>query len=103
MTLLEFNNLLESTGYPVAFRSFPKEEPHEPPFICYITPGTENFAADGIVYHSNQQVQVELYTTDKDTTAEAKLEEALADFYYIKDEGYIDSEKVYMVTYSLII
>ena len=101
MTLEDFNTVLEGTGYPVAFRCFPKETSHNPPFICYITPDSDVFSADGKTYHKAQNVQVELYTADKDETAEATVEEALADFYYTKEEDYIDSERIYMVAYNL--
>lgn len=101
MTLEEFAKLLESTGFPVAFYEFPKEEPHDPPFICYVTPGPSQFGADGVVYYSGKNVQVELYTLQKDQEAEEKVETALASFYFLKDEGYLDDEKIYMVTYQL--
>ena len=80
---------LETTGYPVAFRNFPKNKIVKPPFVCYVTPSTETFAADGRVYHSTQNVQVELYTNEKDLSAEQNVESALADFFYEKDETYI--------------
>lgn len=101
MTQKEFADLLETTGFPVAFYEFPKEEPHNPPFICYLTPGSTQFGADGVVYFSSTNVQVELYTVQKDVEAEQKVENALASFYYLKDEGYLEKEKVYMVTYQL--
>lgn len=101
MTLEEFAKLLETTNMPVAFYEFPKEEPHDPPFICYITPGASQFGADGRVYYSGIKIQVELYTLQKDLEAEKKVESALASFYFTKDEGYLDSEKMYMVTYQL--
>lgn len=101
MTQKEFADLLETTGFPVAFYEFPNEEPHDPPFICYLTPGPTQFGADGVVYFSSTNVQVELYTVQKDVEAEQKVENALASFYYLKDEGYLEKEKVYMVTYQL--
>lgn len=101
MTLEEFAKQLETAGFPVAFYEFPKEEPHDPPFICYLTPGASQFGADGVVYYSGTKVQVELYTLQKDLEAEKKVETALASFYFQKDEGYLEDEKIYMVTYQL--
>ena len=49
MTLGEFKELLETTGLPVAYYSFPENEAPSLPFICYISPGTDNFSADGVV------------------------------------------------------
>ena len=99
MTLQEFNRLLETTGYPVAFREFPV--PQEPPFLIYVTPETDNFSADGKVYSRSQIVQVELYTKEKDESATEKVRTALADFYYTEEEGYIKSERVYMVAFRI--
>lgn len=101
MTLKEFASLLGTTGYLVAFSQFPAEEPHEPPFICYITIGEEPFSADGVVYYAETKLQVELYTPNKDLAAETAVEGVLSPFFYVKDEGYIESEKMYMVTYQL--
>ena len=103
MTLEEFAKQLETTGFPVAFYEFPKEEPHDPPFLCYIPLPTQQFSADGIVYFSSIKVQVELYTLKKNIEAEQKLERALSSFYFEKDEGYLEDEKIYMVTYQLTI
>lgn len=103
MKLEEFVKILESTGFPVAFYEFPKEEPHDPPFICYLTLGQENFSADGIVYHSGTNVQVEVYTLQKDPVVEHVVENVLSAFYYSKNEGFIEKEKIYLVTYQLLL
>ena len=103
MTLSEFTKQLEKSGFPVAFLHFPKEEPHEPPFICYVIIDDNNFKADGKNYSTTTNVQVELYTLEKDLEAESKVENILSEFPFEKDEGYLDSEKMYMVTYQLTI
>ena len=101
MSLEEFAIVLEGTGYPVAFWQFPKEAPHDPPFICYITPGSNPFGADGVVYYSSDNIQVELYTLKRDKGAQKKVEAVLASFFYLKDEGYLEDEKMYMTKYTL--
>ena len=103
MTLPEFTKLLETTGYPVAFLHFPKEEPHNPPFICYLVIDDNNFKADGKNYSKTTNIQVELYTLEKDMKAENKLETALSEFPYEKNEGYLEDVKMYMATYQLTI
>jgi len=103
MTLEEFKEQLETTGFPVAYLEFPKEEPHDPPFICYLVTGQEPFHADGIVYYSSPEIQVELYTNAKDLAAEAKVEEALNLWNYEKEEGFIEEEKIYLATYRLVL
>lgn len=103
MTLEEFAKQLETTGFPVAFYEFPKEEPHDPPFLCYIVLPATTFSADGVVYFSSTGIQVELYTLKKNIEAEQKVETALNSFFYEKDEGILEDEKIYMVTYRLTI
>ena len=101
ITMEEIQGLLEGTGYPVAYNVFPKEEAHDPPFICWLITGNENFAADDTVYYKAPEVQVELYTPLKDEDAEQEVEDALAAYFYTKDEGWLEDEEMYMVTYQL--
>lgn len=99
-TLEELGEILSSTGYPVANTVFPKDEPHEPPYIIFLTTGSTVFHADGITYDEVPDVQVELYTLHKDQSAESKLQTALSDFAWAKEEGWLDDEQMYMVTYN---
>ena len=52
MTLEELAEMLEKTGFPFAYDHFAEGESPDPPFICYLLPGSDNFAADGRVYLS---------------------------------------------------
>lgn len=102
MTIEELAAMLQSTGIPFAYDHFAEGESPSPPFICYLLPGSDNFAADGQVYYRINQVRVELYTDSKDLTVEEKLEKALDDagIFYNKSEVWIESEKLYEVLYS---
>ena len=101
MTLEEIKRALESAGFPVNYRSWPEREAPSMPYICYYVSGSDNFAADGMVYYPVNQIQVELYTELKDTEAEAALETALASFYWNKTETYIDAEQCYQIAYEI--
>lgn len=101
MTLEEVQSLLEVTGLPVAYRAFPAGEAPPLPFICYLTPGTNNFAADNAVYYVINAVRVELYTEYKDPETEGRVEDALSSFVWDKDVEYIDSERCYQITYEI--
>lgn len=101
MTLEDVQNLLDVTGLPVAYRAFPEGHVPPLPFICYLTPGTNNFAADNCTYHVINSVNVELYTEYKDPITEAKVEDALASFFWEKNIEYIDSERCYQITYEI--
>ena len=99
--LKEFKNLLEKSGLPVAYREFPKNDAPELPFICYNETGTNNFPADGIVYHVTNQIDVELYTKIKDLEVEDKVEKALSSFFWNKTETYLDDEMCFQIVYEL--
>ena len=102
MTIEELAAMLQSTGIPFAYDHFAEGESPSPPFICYLLPGSDNFAADGQVYYRINQVRIELYTDNKDLAVEEKLEKALDDagIFYNKSEVWIESEKLYEVLYS---
>lgn len=95
-------NLLKASGIPFAYDHFAEGESPNPPFICYLYPGSDNFAADGRVFYKITQAHIELYTDYKDLSVEQKLEEALdaASIFYDKSETWIESEKLYEVLYS---
>lgn len=101
MTLEELGTLLETTTYDVAFHHF-KSKPSLP-FIVYLADGTENFAADNVVYYDIQNCRVELYSQNKDLVAEKKLEDIFKsnEIYYEKDDAYIDSQEMYEVIYYI--
>ena len=69
--------VLQETGIPYAYDHFTEGEAPEPPFVCYLFFGSNNFAADGHVYYKINEVHVELYTDCKDLSVERTLEDAL--------------------------
>ena len=95
-------SILGETQIPFAYDHFAEGESPDPPFICYLLPGSNNFAADGKVYYKISQVNIELYTDRKDPAVEQKLEDALdaASIFYNKTEVWIDSEMLYEVLYQ---
>ena len=102
MTIEELAAMLQGTGIPFAYDHFAEGESPSPPFICYLLPGSDNFAADGQVYYRINQVRIELYTDSKDLAVESKVEKALDDagIFYNKSEVWIESEKLYEMLYS---
>lgn len=95
-------SVLDSIGISYAYDHFAEGESPEPPFLCYLLPGSSNFSADGKVYHRVSEVRLELYTDCKDLAAEQKVEDVLdaAGIFYNKSETWIGSEKLYEVLYS---
>ena len=94
--------ILNTIGIPYAYDHFAEGESPEPPFLCYLLPGSSNFSADGKVYHRISEVRLELYTDYKDLASEQKVEDTLdaVGLFYNKTETWIDSEKLYEVLYS---
>lgn len=94
--------ILDEIGIPFAYDHFAEGESPDPPFICYLTPNSDNFAADGKVYYKINEIHIELYTDCKDLSAEQKVEAVLDEhgIFYEKSEVWIESEKLYEVLYS---
>lgn len=102
MTIENLVEMLQEMEIPFAYDHFAEGESSEPPFICYLLPGSNNFAADGKVYFRINQVRIELYTDSKDLSVERKVEMVLDEsgIFYNKSEVWIQSEKLYEVLYS---
>lgn len=101
MTLEEVAALLKTTGYPVAFQEWPEGAVPPMPYLVYLSPYTNNFAADGTAYFIVNHVQIELYTKLKDPVAEGKVEEALSSIFWEKTQTYLDTEKCYQTIYEI--
>ena len=97
----ELLQILSETQIPFAYHHFAEGESPEPPFICYLLPGSNNFSADGKVYYKINEVHIELYTDLKDLAVEQQLEDVLDEhgIFYNKSETWIESEKLYEVLY----
>ena len=93
--------ILTESGLPFAYDHFAEGESPEPPFVCYLLPGSDNFAADGAVYYKISEVHIELYTDCKDLSVERQLEAVLDrhGIFYEKTETCIESERLYEVLY----
>ena len=98
----ELLQILNETQIPFAYHHFAEGESPEPPFVCYLLPGSNNFSADGKVYYKINEVHIELYTDLKDLAVEQQLEDVLDEhgIFYNKSETWIESEKLYEVLYT---
>ena len=101
-SIATLTDILQALGIPFAYDHFAEGESPEPPFICYLLPASDNFAADGQVYFKATEVHIELYTDTKDVGLEASVEAVLDehDIFYDKSEVWIESERLYEVLYS---
>ena len=102
MTIENLVEMLQEMQIPFAYDHFAEGESPDPPFICYLIPGSNNFAADGRVYFKLNEVRIEMYTDFKDLDLESRVEGVLDghEIFYNKSETWIQSEKLYEVMYS---
>ena len=98
----ELMQMMTEIGIPFAYDHFAEGESPNPPFITFLLPGSDNFAADGKVYWKITEVHIELYTDQKDPDLEEQVEDVLDahDVFYDKTEVWIESEKLYEVLYA---
>ena len=106
MNLFELKNILEATGFPVAYLKFVETENNplpQPPFIVYLSAYSSNFMADNKVHKEIDNVQIELYTDKKDVVAETKVAEVLNqnEIPFQTTESFIDSENLYQKIYEV--
>ena len=98
----ELVKIIEEMGIPFAYDHFAEGESPDPPFLCYLLPGSDNFAADGRVYYKMSEVRIELYTDFKDVSLEEKVTAVLDNhgIFYEQSEVWIEEEKLYEVAFE---
>ena len=103
MNQTQLQAALDTSGYPTVYGSF--KDRVEPPYIVFIRPTADTVSSDYKVHGKYQNYNIELYTNKKDLMAEKKLEDILGaiDPEYDTLETYIDTEKLFLITYSITI
>lgn len=96
----EIEQRLKETGIPFAYRAFPPRKSPPLPFLIYLTPYSNNFAADGEVYYPITHIQIELYTKRLDPEAVQRVEKALQGLFWEKTEIYLEDEQMYETIYE---
>ena len=98
----ELVKIIEEMGLPFAYDHFAEGESPDPPFLCYLLPGSDNFAADGRVYYKMSEVRIELYTDFKDVSLEEKVTAVLDNhgIFYEQSEVWIEEEKLYELAFE---
>ena len=102
MTYDQILSMLKEAKLPIAYDHFAEGESPEPPFMVFLFPSSDNFAADGRVYQRIDVLHVELYTDRKQPKIETKVETVLDrhGIFYQKSEVWIEEEKLYEVLYQ---
>ncbi len=99
----EVMEMVGEMGLPFAYHHFIEGGAPEPPFLVFLYPKADNFAADGIAYFKINQLDIELYTDLKNPDLEEAIEAVLLKhgIFYGKTEMWIESEKLYGVLYEM--
>lgn len=103
MTHQEVMAMLTEMNILFAYDHFVEGESPEPPFLVFLYPGSNHFAADGRVYFKVNRLNIELYTDKKDVELEETVEAVLDrhGIFYGKSEVWIESENLYEVLYQM--
>ena len=103
MTHQEVLEMMNEVKLPYAYHHFVEGESPDPPFLVFLYPGSDNFAADGMVYFKVNRLNIELYTDLKDVELEETVEAVLDKhgIFYEKSEVWIESENLYEVLYQM--
>ena len=93
--------MISSFGLPYAYYQFPEGTDQACPFVCFYFNSSNDLAADDTNYQKIRPLSIELYTDIKDFTTEETIEAALnsSGLVYAREETYLDSERMYMVTF----
>ena len=102
MTHQEVLKMMDEMKLPYAYHHFVEGESPEPPFLVFLYPNSDNFAADGMVYFKVNRLNIELYTDLKDVELEETVEAVLDKhgIFYEKSEVWIETENLYEVLYQ---
>jgi len=103
MTQKEFGDILATSGYPVAYLTFPANKCPAMPFITFQETGSDNVGADGMVYKRVKIYQVDLFTKGKDPAAEEALESAFDtnELFWNKVQSLEETEACQIYTYTI--
>jgi len=103
MTHKEIATMVASIGYPYAYFQFPEGTAQPCPYVVFFFVETDDLYADESNYQRIERINVELYTDEKDFSAEAAVESVLSSngLTYYKEENYIESEKMWQIAYEM--
>ncbi len=97
----ELLSIVREIDLPSAYDHFAEGEAPQLPYLLYLIPASNNFAADDRAYFKVNEVHIELYSAVKDLSAEQAVEAVLDrhSVFYEKSETWIPSEKLYEVLF----
>lgn len=102
MTYQEVAQMIESIGLPYTYYSFPINQAPNLPYIVFYFPNSDDFSADNLNYVPITDLNIELYSRDKNFALEKQVEDVLKNnnIYFSKSETFINTENMYEVLYE---
>ena len=103
MTFKEIEDMVAETGLEYVYYSFPEHEAPPLPYVVFYYPSNDDFGADNYNYVPIVNLNIELYTENKDFETEATVENVLEShgIFFSKTESFLDSEEMYEVLYEM--
>ena len=103
MTTKEVASMVAEVGIPFTYYQFPEGTEQPCPYICFYYAGNNDVIADNVNYVGVAQLNIELYTDEKDFALEKKLESVLTSHHipFSREETYLSGERMYMEAYSM--
>ncbi len=102
MTYKQVFDMLKTTNLSVVYNSWEIGSVPALPYIVFTYPNNDDLFADNINYQTIVQLNIELYSKNKDFTSEGTLETVLKNngIPFQKSSVWIDSENLYQTLYT---
>ena len=102
MTYKQVFDMLKTTNLSVVYNSWEIGSVPALPYIVFTYPNNDDLFADNTNYQTIVQLNIELYSKNKDFTTEGTLESVLKNngIPFQKSSVWIDSEKLYQTLYT---
>lgn len=103
MTRQEVATMISGMKLPYAYYQFPEGTAQKLPYVVFYFSNTNDMYADQTNYQNIEQLNVELYTDEKDFSLDATIEAVLTanGLTYYKEENYIESERMWQTAYEM--
>ena len=101
MTKTQVSAMMDSIGIPYAYHHFVKTDV-APPFVLFYYSNSQDFVADNINYKEINRLVIELCTDERDFELESIIKAMLKanELVYSQTETYLESERMYVITFS---
>lgn len=101
-TYADVNSVIASIGIPYAYHHFEENQAPDLPFLVFNYPERNDFIAEDMNYQDITDLDILLYTVNKDFELEARIEQLLKEHKWVfyKSESYIEQEKMYEIRYE---